>query len=68
MAYFAYFAHFYFNEMFYGRDLTVFCDHKPIIGTFKSQELQSHDPIALNAIREIGMFTSDIRHKEGMHN
>ena len=55
----------YFNEMFYGRDLTVFCDHKPIIGTFKSQELQSHDPIALNAIREIGMFTSDIRHKEG---
>ena len=55
----------YFNDMFYGRNLTVFCDHKPIIGTFKSQELQSHDPIALNAIREIGMFTSDIRHKEG---
>ena len=55
----------YFNDMFNGRDLTVFCDHRPIIGTFKSQELQSHDPIALNAIREIGMFTSDIRHKEG---
>ena len=55
----------YFNDMFNGRNLTVFCDHRPIIGTFKSQELQSHDPIALNAIREIGMFTSDIRHKEG---
>ena len=55
----------YFNELFYGRDLIVFCDHAPIIGTFKSQELQSHDPVALNAIREIGMFTSDIRHKEG---
>ena len=55
----------HFNDLFNGRHLTVFCDHAPIIGTFKSQELQSHDPIALNAIREIGMFTSDIRHKAG---
>ena len=57
----------HFNEQFNGRHLIVFTDHRPIIGSFKSSDLQAHDPIALNAINEIGMFTSDIRHKEGKH-
>ena len=55
----------YFHDQFEGRNLIVFTDHKPILGTFRSQELQLHDPLALNAINEIAMFTSDIRHKPG---
>ena len=37
----------------------------PITYSFKSPELQAHDPQALNYINEIGQFTSDVRHKEG---
>ena len=55
----------HFNSQFNGRHLIVFTDHKPLIGSFGSSELQAHDPIALNAINEIAMFTSDLRHKEG---
>ena len=55
----------HFNSQFNGRHLIVFTDHKPLIGSFGSSDLQAHDPIALNAINEVAMFTSDIRHKEG---
>ena len=54
-----------FNEYFNGRDLIIWTDHRPIINSFKNQDLQAHDPIALNALNEIGMFTSDVRYKEG---
>ena len=55
----------YFNKDFNGRHLIVFSDHKPIVGSFKSNDLQAHDPQALNAINEISQWTSDIRHRAG---
>ena len=55
----------HFNEDINGRPLIIFTDHLPILGSFNSSELQAHDPQALNAINEIGQFTSDIRHKAG---
>ena len=48
-----------------GRVLTVYTDHLPIIGTWKSPNLQKHDAVASNAISEISQWTSDIRHKPG---
>ena len=48
-----------------GRNLIVWTDHKPLLGTWKSPELQAHDPKAMNAINEISQFTSDIRYKTG---
>ena len=48
-----------------GRDLRIYTDHKPIIGSWKTPELQIHDPKALNAINEISQWTSDIRYKPG---
>ena len=44
-----------------GRNLIVWTDHKPLLGTWKSPELQAHDPKAMNAINEISQFTSDIQ-------
>ena len=54
-----------FNPDFNGRHLIAFSDHKPIIHSFKSNDLQSHDPQALNAINDISQWTSDIRYKVG---
>ena len=48
-----------------GRELRIYTDHKPIIGSWKTPELQIHDPKALNAINEISQWTSDIRYKPG---
>ena len=48
-----------------GRSLTVFTDHKPILGSWKNPNLQMHDNVAMNAINEIAQWTSDIRHKPG---
>ena len=48
-----------------GRELRIYMDHKPIIGSWKTPELQIHDPKALNAINEISQWTSDIRYKPG---
>ena len=55
----------HFNEDFNGRRLIIFSDHRPLIGTFDSNDLQAHDPLAQNAINEISQFTSDIRFKPG---
>ena len=43
----------------------IFTDHRPLIGSFKSLDLQAHDPQALNAINEISQTTSDVRFKAG---
>ena len=43
-----------------GRRLTIYTDHKPILGSFASPNLQLHDTVALNAI-EIAQHTSNIR-------
>ena len=55
----------HFNKDIQGRRLCIFTDHRPLIGSFASPDLQAHDPQALNAINEISQFTSDIRHKPG---
>ena len=55
----------HFNSDFNGRRLIIFSDHRPLMGTFASNDLQSHDPLAQNAINEIAQFTSDIRFKPG---
>ena len=48
-----------------GRSLTVFTDHRPIVGSWKSPNLQAHDSIAMNAINEIAQWTCEIHHKPG---
>ena len=48
-----------------GRNLTIYTDHLPIIGSWKNLNLQLHDAVALNAINEISQWTNDIRHKPG---
>ena len=55
----------HFNHQFNGRRLIIYSDHKPLVGSFASNDLQSHDPLAQNAISEISQWTSDIRHKAG---
>ena len=51
-----------------GRHLVIFTDHKPLLGAFKSPELQPHDPIASNQLQEISMHTNDIRYLSGKAN
>ena len=55
----------HFVNDFNGRHLIIFSDHRPLIGSFSNNDLQSHDPLAQNAINEIAQFTSDIRFKAG---
>ena len=55
----------HFNDRFAGRPLIIFTDHLPLIGSMGSNTLQAHDPLAQNALNEIGQFTSDFRHKAG---
>ena len=55
----------HFNPDFNGRHLVIFTDHRPILGAFRSENPQPHDAIAMNAINEIGQWTSDVRFKAG---
>ena len=43
----------------------MYTDHKPILGSFASPNLQLYDSVALNAINEIAQHTSDIRYRPG---
>ena len=58
----------HFNKEFNGRSIMVFTDHAPILGCFNSNTHQEYDPVAMNAISEIGQWTRDIRHKAGRQN
>ena len=40
----------HFNTEIEGRRVTIFTDHKPLIGAFKSPNSMAHDSIALNQI------------------
>ena len=51
-----------------GRKLTVFSDHLPLLGAFKSQDSMRHDPIAKNHLMEISYWTSEIKHVSGRKN
>ena len=55
----------HFIDEINGRPLTIFTDHKPILGSWKNQDLQAHDSVALNAMNEIGQWTNDIQYKPG---
>ena len=55
----------HFHDSFNGRHLIIFSDHRPLVGSFSSNDLQAHDPLAQNAINEISQFTSDLRFKAG---
>ena len=58
----------HFLEDINGRHFTIFSDHRPLIESFKSNNLQENDPVAFRALQEIGMFTRDVRHIEGEKN
>ena len=55
----------HFIDQINGRNLIIYTDHLPIVGSWKSPDLQAHDSIAMNAINEIAQWTCDIRHKPG---
>ena len=48
-----------------GRNLVVYTDHLPILGSWKNPNLQSHNVVAMNALNEISQWVSDIRHRPG---
>ena len=48
-----------------GRNCVVYTDHRPILGSWKNQDLQVHDSVAINALNEIGQWISDIRYRPG---
>ena len=50
-----------------GHKFIVFMDHRPIIGAFKSRTL-AHDPVTLNQIQEIAMWTTVVRYLAGKVN
>ena len=54
----------HFIDLINGRSLTVFTDHRPILGSWKNTNLQAHDSVALNAINEIAQWTN-IQYKPG---
>ena len=49
----------HFLPEFYGRHITIMTDHLPVTKSFKSNTLQSNDPVAQRQLIEIGMFTKD---------
>ena len=59
------FAMRHFNQDIQGRNLAIYTDHRPLLGSFQRPELQQHDPVVVNAINEIAQFTTDIRFKSG---
>ena len=52
----------------YGRELTVFSDHKAILGAMTAPNLSVNDPIAARQLQEISQHTYDIRYKPGKDN
>ena len=59
----------YFINEIYGRHVTIYSDHAPLVMAFKNpQGFQLHDPVAQRALMEIGQFTKDIRHIAGHKN
>ena len=51
-----------------GRELTVFTDHRSILGAMTAPSLQVNDPIASRQLLEIAQYTYDIRYKPGKTN
>ena len=55
----------HFIDEINGRTFCIYTDHKPLVGSWKNQNLQQHDTVALNAINEVAQWTSDVRYKPG---
>ena len=59
----------HFISEIYGRHCSIFSDHAPLVLAFKNPNgFQLHDPVAQRALMEIGQFTKDVRHIEGLKN
>ena len=46
----------YFIEEIYGRTLTIYSDHLPLVKAWEGQGFQLHDPVAQRALLEISQF------------
>ena len=46
----------------------IWSDHRPLVNSFKNQELQKNDPVALAQMVEIGQFSNNIRFIQGKAN
>ena len=55
----------HFHDEIVGRDLTVFCDHMPLVQAFKSPNAPQHDLIAYNHFMEISQWTNSLKHISG---
>ena len=51
-----------------GRNLTIWTDHKSILGAFTAQNLQTNDPVATRQLLEISQYSYDVRYKPGKIN
>ena len=58
----------HFHEEIAGRPLTIYCDHLPLVQSFKSPNPPMHDQIAYNHLMEIAQWCSDLRHVSGWSN
>ena len=52
----------------YGREITIYTDHKAILGAITAPILQVNDPIAQRQLLEISQYSYDIRYKPGKAN
>merc|ERR1712079_933418 len=58
----------HFLPEFYGRHISIWTDHLPLTKSFKSDNLQSNDPVAQRQLVEIGMFTKEVNYLPGRDN
>ena len=58
----------YFISEIYGRNCTLYSDHKPLCDAYKGQGFQLHDPVAQRALLEISQFVTDVVHVPGIEN
>ena len=52
----------------YGKHLTIYVDHLPLVQAYNSNSIPSNDPQIYREIKEIARFTRDIRHVSGVDN
>lgn len=58
----------HFRNMYEGRPLTIFTDHKPLIYAFTKSNSSSDSPRRVRQLAFISEFTTDIRHISGEEN
>ena len=57
----------HFRDETNGRHVTIFTDHEPLVSAFRSHS-NNHDPVAINQLMEVSMYSNDVRYLPGRSN